>query len=82
MEEITPEIADKISDANEEIVKKKPKCVAISMVSLETSDKIFDAKEEIVKKKPGRPRLLCTSLNLLSHWRTSLYQFLIVLRKY
>ena len=48
----------------------------------ETVDKISDANEEIVKKKPGRPRFLGTSPNILSHWRTSLYQFLTVLRKY
>ena len=48
----------------------------------ETVDKISDANEEIVKKKPGRRRLLGTSPDILSYWRTSLYQFLIVLCKY
>ena len=51
-------------------------------ITPETADKISDANEEIVKKKPGRLRLLGTSPNILNHWRTSLYQFLIVLRKY
>ena len=36
-------------------------------IAPETADKISDAYEEIVKKKSGRPRLLGTSPNILSH---------------
>ena len=55
---------------------------AMEEITPETAGKLSDANEESVKKKPGRPRLLGTSPNIVNHWRTSLYQFLIVLRKY
>ena len=51
-------------------------------ITPETADKISDSNEEIVEKKLDRLRLLGSSPNILSHWRTSLCQFLIVLRKY
>ena len=51
-------------------------------VTPETAAKISDTNEEIIKKKPGRPRLLGTSPNIRSHWRTSRYQFLTVPLKY
>ena len=48
-------------------------------ITPETVDKTSDANEEIVEKKLGRPRLLGSSPNILSHWLPLL---LIVLRKY